>query len=66
MTALFMVKQKVGEKLKAFYERFRTEQAQIYGCTTKYAVVSFREGLLPNTQVYKGLVRRPTKDMGEI
>lgn len=66
MAALFAVKQKVGERLKAFYERFRAEQAQTHGCTSDFAAVAFREGLLPSTQVYKDLVRRPAKDMGEI
>ena len=66
MAALFPMKQKAGERLKVFYERFRTEQAQIYGCSSEYAVVAFSERLLPNTQVYKDLVRRPAKEMGEI
>ncbi|KAK9939603.1 hypothetical protein M0R45_016294 [Rubus argutus] len=62
MVALFAVKQKP----KAFYERFRDEQVQTHECTFEYAAITFREGLLPSMQVYKDLVRRPTKDMGEI
>lgn len=61
-----MVKQKVGEWLKAFYERFHAEQAQTKACAFEYAVSTFREGLLPRTQVYNDLVRRQAKDMGDI
>lgn len=66
MVALFAVKQKSRERLKAVYKRFCVKQAQTHGCTSKCAVVAFRKGLLPGMQVYKDLVRRPAKDMGEI
>nr|XP_011462073.1 PREDICTED: uncharacterized protein LOC105350825 [Fragaria vesca subsp. vesca] len=66
MAAIFMVKQKVRERLKTFYECFRAEQVQIEGCTSKYAAVAFREGLLPNSHMYNDLVRKPAKDMSEI
>lgn len=66
MVALFAVKQKSRERLKVVYKRFCVEQAQTHGCTSKCAVVAFRMGLLHGMQVYKDLVRRPAKDMGEI
>nr|XP_011459661.1 PREDICTED: uncharacterized protein LOC105350023 [Fragaria vesca subsp. vesca] len=66
MAALFMVKQKIGERLKTFYDRFWGKQIQIEGCTSEYAAVAFREGLLPGSPIYKDLVRKPAKDMNEI
>ena len=69
MATLFAVrtrKEKVGERLKVLYEWFLAEQAQIYGCTSEDATMAFHEGLLPNKQVYKDLVRWLAKDMGEI
>lgn len=37
IAVLFVVKQKVGERLEAFYERFRAEQAHTQACTSEYA-----------------------------
>ena len=65
MAALFNTKQRIGEKIGAFFERFKAEMRYV-NCEPQYAAIAFREGLLPGTALYENLIRNPPKDMDDI
>jgi hypothetical protein len=65
MAALFCTKQNVGEKIGKFFERFKAEMRGI-NCEPQYAAIAFREGLLPETALYRNLIRNPPKNMDDV
>ncbi|XP_062009701.1 uncharacterized protein LOC133726207 [Rosa rugosa] len=65
MATLFSTKQKPGEKVGKFFERFKAEMRHV-NCDPQFAAIAFREGLLLGTPLYESLLRDPPKDMDDI
>lgn len=65
MAAQFSTKQRTWEKIKAFFERFKTEMRYV-NYKPQYTVIAFRECLLPGTALYENLICNPPKDVDDI
>ncbi|XP_062020992.1 uncharacterized protein LOC133737465 [Rosa rugosa] len=65
MATLFSTKQKPGEKVGKFFERFTADMRHV-NCDPQFAAIAFREGLLFGTPLCKSLLRDPPKDMDDI
>ncbi|XP_024172011.1 uncharacterized protein LOC112178021 [Rosa chinensis] len=65
MATLFSTKQKPGERVGKFFERFKAEMRHV-NCDPQFAAIAFREGLLLGTPLYESLLRDPPKDMDDI
>ncbi|XP_062005720.1 uncharacterized protein LOC133722876 [Rosa rugosa] len=65
LATLFSTKQKPGEKVGIFFERFRAEMSHV-NCAPQFAPIAFREGLLLGTPLYESLLGDPPKDMEDI
>ncbi|XP_057780163.1 uncharacterized protein LOC130998773 [Salvia miltiorrhiza] len=63
---LYAVVQRHGEPLRDYIGRFNKEKVSITNCSEQTAVMAFRKGLLPGSDLYKTLTKYPCKTMEDV
>ena len=63
---LYSIVQKPSESLREYVSRFNAKKIMILNCITSIAILAFRRGLKPESNLYKELTKNPTELMEEV